>query len=382
MRILIWADAFWPEIGGLEVFCMHLVLRLKERGHDCLIITERNTSRGWGLSYYQEIPVYGVTFHKASTNRDLRSMREQHEACKQLIAQFNPEIIHLNSVMRGALGFMLQQRDRRRPAILTLHDDTLLEYQKGLVSAVFENVDAVVAISEFIRTKTLIHQPGFTDKLHIILNALSMPEVLPLPFPAEPRLLAFGRFIKEKGFDLAIRAFAQLAHHFPKATLTLAGHGVEHAALCSLAQETGFADRIHFPGWISPEDIPALINQHSLVIMPGRWEEPFGLVALQTAQMGRPIIASRAGGIPEIVLDGVTGKLFESEDLPALTNCLQLLLENPALCEQMGRQAHVQAKKYFCFDTFVAAYENLYRRVQAQREMNGDPGPITHRSVC
>lgn len=200
MRILIWTDAFWPEIGGLEVFCTNLALRLRERGHDCFILAERNTSEGWGISHYQGMPVYGLTFYQASLEKNLRSVREQHEICQSLIHTFNPEVIHLNSVMRGAMGFLLQQRDQRRPALLTLHDHACFQAQAGISSAVLQHTDALAAISEFVRNTVLRHQPAIQDKLCTIRNALPMPEFPPQAFPAEPRLLALGRFIKQKGF--------------------------------------------------------------------------------------------------------------------------------------------------------------------------------------
>jgi glycogen(starch) synthase len=362
MRILIWTDGFWPEIGGLEVFCMHLVKRLRKSGHDCLIIAERNGAAGWGMSDYHGTPVYGVTFCKTTVKRDLVSLREQHEACKSLIAQFDPEVIHLNTVMRGVWGFLLQQRDQRRPTVMTLHDYAIFQHRNALATALLEHVDSLAAVSDFIRVHALENRPELKNKLRTVLNALPMPDLPPSPLPAERRVLAFGRFTRDKGFDLAIQAFAGVAPRFPEATLTLAGNGMEFDALQKLAVETGFGDRIHFPGWVNPEDIPALINQHTLVVMPARWQEPFGLVVLQTAQMGRPVIASRMGGIPEIVVDGVTGKLFESDNVPELTKTLQLLLEDPALCEEMGRNAHSHARQYFRFDHFVAAYERMYEQ--------------------
>lgn len=339
---------------------MNLVTSLKERGHECLVIAERRNPRDEGPGFYDGTPVHGISFRTAAANGDLPAIRLKHELCARLIGEFDPDVIHLHPVMRGALGFVLTQRNCRRPAILTLHDNVLFQHRHGLGGSVFENVDAIAAVSQSIQTATLKYDPGLKNKLHTVLNSLPMPKLAPAPFPTEPRLLAFGRLVKVKGFDLAIQAFARLARLFPQATLTVAGHGPEHASLGHLARESGFASRIHFPGWVHPDEIPALINQHSIVIMPSRWQEPFGLVALQTAQMGRPIVASRTGGIPEIVSDRVTGKLYENENLPALTEAIQLLLENPGLAEQMGRAAHLHAQKQFPFDAFITAYENLY----------------------
>lgn len=367
MRILIWTDAFLPEIGGMEVFCMRLAVGLKERGHECLIVTNRRDSTQVGPSFYQGIPVHGFDFQNAAFASNLRLLREQHEACGPVIAAFDPDVTHLNIAMRSALGFMLQQRQKSRPTVLTLHDNLLFKHQQGLSSALLDSVDAIAAISESVRLNALSWRPEIATKLHKVLNALPMPEVLPTLLPTEPCLLAFGRLVKDKGFDLAIEAFARVARQFPTATLTMAGEGSEFRNLQALAREAGLAERIHFPGWIDPEDIPALLNRHSLVLMPSRWQEPFGLVALQTAQMGRPIIASRTGGIPEIVVDGQTGILFENENLPALTEALRLLLGNPTLGSRLGEQAYRHALNHFNFDRFIGAYENLYAKISAKK---------------
>jgi glycogen(starch) synthase len=273
----------------------------------------------------------------------------------------------LNAHLRSIFYFVRRQKIERLPALLTLHDNFMFKQTGAIAAAVVEKVDAVVAISDSIRNDALAFDPNIEAILHTILNALPLPEVLPGPFPAFPRILAFGRAVADKGFDLAIRAFANVAGRFPGASLTIAGEGTDLMNLKSLAQSTGFAERIHFPGFVLPEKIHDFINQHSLVIVPSRWREPFGLVALDAALMGRPVIAANIGGLPEIVEDGVTGKLFESENVTALTAALQSFLESSELGEKLGRRARERALTRFDFGRFITAYENLYAKVCGTR---------------
>jgi len=296
--------------------------------------------------------------------RDLSAIRKEHEVCRSVIDDFKPEVIHLNTSTRSILGFVLEQRGRWHPTLLTAHDHGLFQNRQGIGQTILENVDAVAVISESVKMSALNQDIKLDGKLQTVLNALPMPDLPPAAFPLQPRLLCFGRLVVEKGFDLAIRAFAAVAGHFPAATLTVAGHGNQYARLQRLADESGFAERIHFPGWVDPEGIPALINQHSVVIMPSRWQEPFGLVALQTAQMGRPILASRVGGIPEIVRDGETGRLYENENLPELQEGLRYFLQNPEQGKKMGEQAFKHAQAQFGFEAFLDRYEKIYTQIK------------------
>ena len=375
MRILIWTDAFWPEIGGMEVFCMRLVVALKERGHDCLVIAERRNLRDEGLRHFHGVPVHGVRFYAAGATGKLPALRRHHEVCTRVIDDFAPDVIHLNSVIRGSLGFVLQQRQRRRPAVLTLHDHFRFPDRRGLAPAVLGNVDCLVAISDSVRSDALRYDEHLAAKLRVILNALPEPAIRAAPLPENPRLLCFGRLVHEKGFDLAVRAFAQLAGRFPAATLTVAGEGSDGERVRNLASDLSVAKRIHFPGWIDPGAIPALINEHSIVLMPSRWREPFGLVLLQAAQMARPVVASCIGGIPEIVMDGVTGRLFKSENVDDLVAKVAPLMEDPGLCAQLGREARAHVQKNFRYEDFLASYERCYDEVASRPRSSPLPRP-------
>jgi glycogen(starch) synthase len=113
-----------------------------------------------------------------------------------------------------------------------------------------------------------------------------------------------------------------------------------------------------------------LIKDSTLVVMPSR-TEPFGLVALQAAQMGRPIVATRVGGLPEVILDGETGLLVEANDSDALASAILRLLRSPEWARQMGLTAHLRADREFGWAQHVSAYEELYVRSQAHGPGHG-----------
>jgi glycogen synthase len=119
--------------------------------------------------------------------------------------------------------------------------------------------------------------------------------------------LCLGRVVEDKGMDIAIEALAMLHAEGLKANLVILGDGPQKKRLEQLVQERALQDHVRFLGWLLPGDIPAAINAATVVLAPSRWKEPFGLVALQGAQMGRPVIASRTGGLAEIVVHEETG---------------------------------------------------------------------------
>ena len=106
-----------------------------------------------------------------------------------------------------------------------------------------------------------------------------------------------------------------------------------------------------------------LMNTATIVVMPSRWQEPFGLVALEAALMARPIVATRVGGLPEVVAHERTGFLVEPENSRALAEAITFLLEHPGTAKQMGHTARDRAQKEFNWQKHVDAFDALYREL-------------------
>jgi glycosyltransferase involved in cell wall biosynthesis len=375
MRILIWADAFWPQVGGQEIFCRNLVRAMKERGHVCEVIANRDGIIGHQLGDFEGTPVHTFSFRETLVRGQVSALGRQHRDCSRIAEDFEPDVIHLHGLSRGMFHFILQQNRHRRPAVVTLHDNLVCTGPGTMAGGALAKTDRIVAISDYIRAEVLARDPAFESCLVTVSNALPVPEISASEPPPELRILVPSRLIPEKGIDLAIQAFLSIAPHFPDATLTIAGEGPERSRLEAMAAESEFAARIVFLGLVAPEKMPLLIGEHAIVLVPSLWQEPFGLVALEAAQMGRPVVAARVGGLPEIVVEGVTGLLHEKGDLPGLAQALRLLLENRPERERMGREAQARAVARFSFDKLVADYERIYLEAQASR---GDaPEPAT-----
>ena len=126
------------------------------------------------------------------------------------------------------------------------------------------------------------------------------------------------------------------------------------------AADLGIAGRVDFPGRVP--DAAAAMNGSTFVIMPSRWEETFGLVALEAALLGRPVVATRVGALPEVVLDGETGLIAEREDDVGLAAAIAALLDDPERTRRMGRAARDRALTVFSPEQSLNGYEALYER--------------------
>jgi glycogen(starch) synthase len=122
---------------------------------------------------------------------------------------------------------------------------------------------------------------------------------------------------------------------------------------------------VDFLGWVHPDRVLALMNDSTMVLMPSRVPEGFGLVALQAAQMNRPVVASGVGGVMEVVVHEETGLLVEPADEGALAGAIIALLGDPARAERLGRAGRRRAETELGWERHVDAYDALLRRLAA-----------------
>jgi glycosyltransferase involved in cell wall biosynthesis len=170
----------------------------------------------------------------------------------------------------------------------------------------------------------------------------------------------FGRLVVEKGVDTLISAAADM----PKGiTFEVFGNGPLSGELESRAKSV--SSQVHFHGF--RDDIPECIQAMEAVIIPSVWEEAFPYAALEAMSVGRPVLASRVGGMPEIVDDGRTGLLFEKGDVVSLSEAARKLAGNPELCAKMGGEAREAHRQLYTIEKMAERIEAVYLSVQAAK---------------
>jgi glycosyltransferase involved in cell wall biosynthesis len=216
-----------------------------------------------------------------------------------------------------------------------------------------------VAVSHHVRTVAASRAPWAAATLRVVPNGVDTTHFTPRPAPAAPGPVTFGavgRLARRKGVDLAIRAVAQV----PGARLEVIGDGAARSSLEALARSLGVTDRVTFRGFVD-DTRPSVATCHA-VLCSSR-SEGLGVSLLEAMAMGRPVVAFRVGGVPEIVEDGRTGLLTPAGDLPALVHRMKDVARAPERLEALGAAARARVVERFSVEAMCSGYARAYADV-------------------
>jgi len=376
MRILLWIEEFWPYMGGVSASALDLLPDLRQRGHEFVVLTRRDEPALPARDAFLGIPVYRFPFWQALDDRDIDGTTRIIEEIRTIKTSFTPELVHMFSFGPSALFHLLTTGGGAAPLLVTLHGEGRpngSDRVDELTQRILAESSWVTVPSESMRSFAVSLAPNLSASISCVRNAVRDPaiHVKPLPFDP-PRLLCLGRLAREKGFDQVLRAFPAMHERFPDLQLIVAGDGPERQELETLAANLGVCSYVRFTGWVERKETAGLINSATIVAMPSR-TEGLPLVALEASIMGRPIVATHVGGLPEIVLDGVTGRLVDGEKPRDVAAAVCALLADAEHTVEMGDAARARASERFRWEDRVGAYDALYRRLASQK-----PGGDAH----
>jgi glycosyltransferase involved in cell wall biosynthesis len=370
MRILYWTQHYWPHIGGVEVLAAEIVPEMRRRGFEVTVVTSHGNQDLPDEEVHDGVAIHRFPFLQALHSRDVEALVACCMRLSDLKRRLKIDLVHIN-FSDPSVFFHLKTEtpDRRRPLLVSVHlavprEDVTIQ---SLLRETLTRADWVTATSNAVAADLETLMPAVAAKCTVIYHVVRAPNIMPTPLPwSPPVLLCVGRVVPEKGFDLAIDAFAVLRKSSSATRLIIAGDGPERASLEARALDRGVLDGVDVLGWVSPQNVPALINRATLVLMPSRWREAFGQVALQAAQMARPVVAADVGGLPEIVQHERTGLLFDRNDTEGLATAILQLLRNPDAAHQMGQRARRFATERFSWAEQVDRLEAIYRQLGKQ----------------
>lgn len=374
MRVLLWIEEFWPYMGGVSASAVDLLPDLRRRGHEFVVLTRRDDLALPARDVFLGMPVYRFPFWQVLDHRDIGGTTRILGEIRAIKRSFAPELVHLFSFGPSALFHLLTPEGRGAPLLVTLHGEGRRGSPTGadgLTRRVLAASSWVTVPSESMRSFAVSLAPDLSVSISCVRNAVRDPaiQVKPLPFDP-PRLLCLGRLAREKGFDRVLRAFPAMHERFPDLQLIVAGDGPERQELETLAADLGVRSHVRFTGWVQREETRRLLNSATVVAIPSR-TEGLPLVALEASIMGRPIVATRVGGLPEVVLDGATGMLVDGEKPGDVAAAVCALLADVARTVEMGNAARARARERFRWEDRVDAYDALYRHLASQ-ELGGD----------
>jgi glycosyltransferase involved in cell wall biosynthesis len=182
------------------------------------------------------------------------------------------------------------------------------------------------------------------------------------PAPGSARALVVGRLSQEKGFDLALRAVAALRSQGKIAHLTIAGDGALHAELSALATSLGIADRVTFAGFV--ENMDALYASHDVLVLSSR-TEGLPMTLLEAIRQRLPVVATRVGGMPEVLDHGSGGMLVAPEDSDALADGIASVVDEPEAARLRAETAFQRARARYGLESMARQYIDVYSHLQA-----------------
>jgi len=369
MRILFWSETFWPRIGGVENLAARLLPALRSRGYEFAVVTWENVEKPDQIRY-QDIPVYRFPFFSGRPQGGLGSMIENRREVIRLKQQLAPDVIHINSYGRSVLFHLNTTSAHEAPVLVTLHQalaDEPVAYD-SLLGHLLRTANWVTSCSNAVLANTRQLVPEVIPCSSVILNALEPPPFDPQPISFDPpRILCLGRLVPEKGFDLALAAFAAVLDRFSSARLVIAGDGRERERLQQQMNQLNLTGSVEFVGNVEPEKVAHLIDAATLVLIPSRLEG-FGLVALEAGSMARPVVATCAGGLPEVIIHETTGLLVDQENSSALARAITFLLDHPEVAVQMGQAGRRRVREQFSWERCVDAYDTVYQKLDATQQ--------------
>ena len=429
MRVLLVNKFHWRK-GGSETYHFALAEGLRASGHEVAFFAmedPRNEPCDQAR-YFVPASDYNGGASLSAKAREALSIAYNREALRRfesLCRDFHPDVVHMNLVHRQITLSILDApylTENRIPVVWTSHDYiavcpsyTMLDGEgrvcdeclsggfgacvcrrcvkgsraKSALAAhearsirrrrLYERIDRIIAPSEFMRGKLL--EGGFLAEKVVAMRNFVDGEVslwasddFDRTDRESPYLLFFGRLSKEKGVGVLVEAFLSVAERLPGWRLVVAGEGPEGDALRVSLSGRPDAWRVEFVGYKSGDGLKALVAGAVLSAVPSVWRENMPYSAVESFACGTPVVASRIGGLPELVSEGETGFLAEPGDAPSLADAI---VRGAGRCADPASYGALQAncRSWVLANCdqgrYVDSLVSLYRRlIEEKKETN------------
>lgn len=352
------------EAGGTERHVLHLVRRLPQEHRAALLSPE-----GPMLDEFLHLGVEYRSFPRLE-HRLFDGIRRFRRGLRELMTGFRPHVVHVHAA--AELAVLVRTVNFSIPVVLTTHGFAVpnpeANYRLAASLCRLGRVRRVIAVSGF---EGRMLERGGLSSLHVrvIHNGIPDSEEPPinwrerLQWPASaPVLGAIGRLERVKGFHLLLEAMARLTESMsssgtPAPRLVIVGDGSERDVLKRQADALGLAEYVHFAGYLP--DAYRAPGGFDVMVMPSL-QEALPLAGLESMAAGCPIVASDAGGLPELVDDGHNGLIFPAGDVDALVACLDEMLGDLPRARRMGERARQRFLDKFHVDEMVARTLAVY----------------------
>jgi glycosyltransferase involved in cell wall biosynthesis len=274
------------------------------------------------------------------------------------------DVVHAHASKAGFLTRLAAAvRGRRQAVIFTPHawsfwaNDRRSRLWLALERRAAHWCRAIVAVADAERRAGLAAGVGAPSQYHVIRNGIDAAPFRRPRDAAPGRILLVGRLAPQKRPDVAVRALAELRRRRPEAELDLVAHGPLEAETRRLVGELGVADAVHLLG--KRDDVPELLAQAVCFLLTSDYEGcPY--TVLEAMAAGVPVVATRVGGLPELVADGETGLLVEPGAPVAVAAALDRVLGSPERARELGEAGRERVRREFSIERMVGETLELY----------------------
>lgn len=359
-------------VGGAQENTLLTAQGLRARGYEVELAAGPETGPEGVLPVPEGIVFYAVPtlVREVRPLADLRALWDLYRLMRR-----GYDVVHTHTSKAGVLGRIAARLAGVPVVVHTPHGHVYHGYGGRVRSRLFVWVerllarwtDVLVALTESERREHLAEKVGRAEQWCVIPSGVEI-ERYRKPTPLRRSDLGLpeasfvvgcvARLVPVKGIEDAITATAQLVDLTPPVHLVLVGDGPQRGALQKLAGQLGVRERVHFLGL--RRDVPDLLPVFDILVLPSR-NEGMGRVLVEAQAAGVPVVATRVGGVPDLVSEGQTGRLVPPGDPAALAAAIRSLAEDRAALTQMRDAARAHVAEYLSAEAMVASLEAVYR---------------------
>ena len=400
MRILL-VNKFHYLRGGSEKYYFELAQLLKSKGHTVGFFSmkhEENITTGDAEYFVEEIDLNTASKLKAL---DVIYSQENKRLMAKALEEFKPDIVHINNFQRQLSASIIDAiKEKNIPIVMTAHDlnpicpasimlyngevcddcitkgyaqcikkkcvkgstlkSTLGVMEKKYydIHKVFRKIDCIISPSEFNKNQLINGKLKYNEivTLHNFVNESERND-----YVLGDYAFYLGRLSKEKGILNLIEAIGDI----PNAKLLIAGDGPERERIEAYISEHKLDGRITLLGYQNQDSIHKYITNSRFVVIPSICNENCPYSVLEAMEIGKPIAASRIGGIPELIADGENGYLYKADDINELKEKLTLLLDDDDKVNRFAQKSRELYESYYSPDSYYNELIKIYNKVMS-----------------
>lgn len=418
MRIAITSDLYYPMTNGVAVFAHNLAKGLAKQGHEVLVLCPSFTGRrhrekreGVTTFYLRSIrfPFYPDQINEVPEGKEFLGMPlprlayrhglwitvDPYPTMKKVLNRFRPDVIHNQTAEMIAFAARRYAKKYDVPMVSTGHayPDNITSQLK-ILKPIKRPLDAILRtyMASFLKHSEYATMPTemaiddlvpkkrkhFKVPVEPLSNGVDLAKFGPgkaqdriyrkyhLP-KDKPLVLYVGRVDPEKSLSNVVSAFAGVLDVIPEAKLVIVGDGTDRRHLQDLAQALGIEKSVYFPGRIYPPDIMEVYRAATLFATASETETQ-GIVLIEAAATGLPLVAVDAGAVRELCQHKRNGILCHPGDVAEMTDAMMKLLKNPELCERYGKESLEVAKMHDLNRTLQRFVEIYQEAIQLKRD--------------